>query len=1109
VFFVDHFLCKIELLEDEGTQRILMADLTQLEELESSDIVDSLRGRFLKEGKIYTSIGDAVLLKVNPFHFDTHVVHDGPSLERLASSARERALSSCKSQSVVMTGESGSGKTEATKTYIGELVNNDTFCKDRSFQIQLMDAAVLLESFGNCATPHNGNSSRFARYFELRMDMPSRQVVSANVTSYLLEKSRLVTGSSDASNFHVFYDLCGTLGSIASAIEKPASEFRYLDNRINSFREGRYDSMEQQLIRLNATEGEIECLAKLLWGILHLGNIDFVRDGFGSTVSNSTSNSASIVTELLGLADNSLLHQMLCQKKLVVGKEFVWKEQTVEQSYAVRDSLAKCLYDQLFTWVVSLINCHVGKLSTQETHNTVSIGVLDIFGFECFENNSFEQLCINYANEALVELFHEVLVANEIKICLEEGVPLSEIGLSGDYLSMTGNNVRTSLAQVFTLIHDEVRVPRSTDLTLSSKLVKMHGSGPTKKYYGNIPAFKIEHYAGPVHYNLNSWLEKSRDSAPVDILTVLVEQSCCSFLVQILSRNFSPETISKSKKVQTIGEKFRDEFSKLALDLQTRDQQFVICLKSNKSNAKQTFDDAAVLRQLECNGVLAICNVRKKAFAAHMLHDTFLAKYSILQFKDIATLVRGTQIQPHTFVGTSRVLLRREAINELRVRVAVVEVSIILVQRNFRIYLARLHYGIVRSKVIQLQSFFRGRFQITKYARAFRLHTAAKLLQSVFRVFLVQRRLQSKYEMAVVVQACFRRYRIWPSRIALKVRMAFVETRTKTMIDNLSATMIQRVARNYIARNFEFETMERNIKKLKIVFMSASIIQSFFRRYVAFGRSEEAIYEKMLAAIALANVGTAVVSPRVLSPIDDAESSFGFEKQEPTSEIPDVQHDDQPFEIQKEFAVSENSIDVDGSLNTVLLSRAIIPRGKRRNPNASLVVAVESIQPEVFSVASMGSDERPASAGRLEGNGVPYSRNSLPDVLSYREDKKQITSFLKLQSSSSEFLYHEGKSEDTYYEEKARSSFEFNYLLPENEKFAAPKKKFKVEFCKKVLEEALYSRDMSALLRARNVACAMNYQGSELSKAEAVIAHIRTIHMRQLEAERLLSELHQ
>uniref|UniRef100_A0A4W6F4U1 Myosin IXA n=1 Tax=Lates calcarifer TaxID=8187 RepID=A0A4W6F4U1_LATCA len=531
------------------------ADLCRLPELNERSLLDNLRSRFRQE-KIYTYVG-SILIVINPFKFlpiynpkyvkmyDNHTLGDlEPHIYAVADVAYHTMLQRERNQCIVISGESGSGKTQSTNFLIHHLTALSQKGFASGVEQIILGAGPVLEAFGNAKTAHNNNSSRFGKFIQVNYQ-ESGTVRGAYVEKYLLEKSRLVYQEHNERNYHVFYYLLAGASEderTAFHLKKP-EEYHYLSQMTKTTHQPHWDSYCENEPDCFTVEGEdlkhdferlqlaMEMVGflpatrkqifSLLSAILHLGNICYKRKTYrDDSIDICNPEVLPVVSELLEVKEEMLFEALTTRKTVTVGEKLIVPYKLAE-ACTVRDSMAKSLYSALFDWIVFRINhALLNNKDLEDTTKILSIGVLDIFGFEDYENNSFEQFCINFANERLQHYFNQHIFKLEQEEYRAEGISWRNI----DYIDNTGciNLISKKPTALFHLLDEECNFPQATNQTLLDKFKRQHEGNSYIEFPAVMePAFIIRHYAGKVKYGVKDFREKNTDHMRPDIVALL------------------------------------------------------------------------------------------------------------------------------------------------------------------------------------------------------------------------------------------------------------------------------------------------------------------------------------------------------------------------------------------------------------------------------------------------------------------------------------------------------------------------------------------------------------------------------------------------------------
>uniref|UniRef100_A0A8C2C379 Myosin IXAa n=1 Tax=Cyprinus carpio TaxID=7962 RepID=A0A8C2C379_CYPCA len=677
-------------------------DLCNLPDLNEKTLLDNLRSRF-KQEKIYTYVG-SILIVINPFKFlpiynpkyvkmyDNHQLGKlEPHIYAVADVAYHAMLQSKQNQCIVISGESGSGKTQSTNFLIHHLTALSQKGFASGVEQIILGAGPVLEAFGNAKTAHNNNSSRFGKFIQVNYQ-ESGTVRGAYVEKYLLEKSRLVYQEHNERNYHVFYYLLAGASEEERTLfhlKKP-EEYHYLNQDCFTV-EGedlKHDFERLQLAMemvgfLPATRKQI---FSLLSAILHLGNIRYKKKIYrDDSIDICNPEVLPVVSELLEVKEEMLFEALTTRKTVTVGEKLIVPYKLAEAG-TVRDSMAKSLYSALFDWIVFRIN-HALLNQRDLEESILSIGVLDIFGFEDYENNSFEQFCINFANERLQHYFNQHIFKLEQEEYRSEDIAWHNI----DYIDNTGciNLISKKPTALLHLLDEECNFPQATNQTLLDKFKRQHEGNSYIEFPAVMePAFIIKHYAGKVKYGVKDFREKNTDHMRPDIVALLkssknaficgligidpvatfrwavlrayframvafrdagkrhVEKRsgesnemviCPFFLIPCFYNLTLHDRITKSlmhlhkkKKPPSISAQFQASLNKLMETLGQSEPYFVKCIRSNAEKLPLRFNDALVLRQLRYTGMLETVRIRQSGYSIKYTFKDFVRHFHVL-----------------------------------------------------------------------------------------------------------------------------------------------------------------------------------------------------------------------------------------------------------------------------------------------------------------------------------------------------------------------------------------------------------------------------------------------------------------------------------------------
>ncbi|NXM22916.1 MYO3A protein, partial [Ploceus nigricollis] len=754
-------------------------DLATLEVLDENTVTEQLQKGYAKD-QIYTYVGD-ILIAVNPFrnidiyssqHSKLYIgakrTANPPHIFAVADIGYQSMVTYNSDQCIVISGESGAGKTQSAHLLVQQLTVLGK-ANNRTLQEKILQVNNLVEAFGNAGTIINDNSSRFGKYLEMKFTCGGT-VVGAQISEYLLEKSRVVHQAVGEKNFHIFYYIYAGLAEKKKLAHYKLPEYRpprYLQNdhfRIvqdfmnNSFYKSQFELIEQCFKVIGFTLEELGSVYSVLAAILNVGNIEFsavVSEHMidKSNISNPVAleNCASL---LCIQADE--LQEALTSHCVVTRGETIIRPNTVEKATDVRDAMAKALYGRLFSWIVNRINTLLKPdKHLSENDDGLNIGILDIFGFENFKKNSFEQLCINIANEQIQFYFNQHVFAWEQNEYLYEGVDARVIEYE-DNRPLLDMFLQKPMG-LLSLLDEESRFPQATDQTLVEKFEDNLKS----KYFWRPKrvdlTFGIYHYAGKVLYNASGFLAKNRDTLPADIVLLLrsSENNLTRQLVTHpltktgnLAHTKSKTTISyqmwtsqksishtkneagdtghhpretTSMKTQTVASYFRYSLMDLLSKMVVGQPHFVRCIKPNNDRQANKFDKEKVLVQLRYTGILETARIRRQGYSHRILFANFIKRYYLICYKTnddppvspetCAAILEKAHLD-NWVLGKTKVFLKYYHVEQLNLMRKETVDMIILIQAYVRGWLGSRRYKKIKEQreqsAIKIQSVARG-----------------------------------------------------------------------------------------------------------------------------------------------------------------------------------------------------------------------------------------------------------------------------------------------------------------------------------------------------------------------------------------------------------------
>ncbi|XP_061908652.1 myosin-7B-like [Entelurus aequoreus] len=639
----------------------MMEDMAMLTHLNEASVLFNLRRRY-SMWMIYTYSG-LFCVTVNPYKwlpvYSAEVVaaYKGrrraeapPHIYSIADNAYSDMLQNRENQSMLITGESGAGKTVNTKRVIQYFAITaalgETVKKGGSLEDQIIEANPAMEAFGNAKTLRNDNSSRFGKFIRIHFGHTGK-LASADIDIYLLEKSRVVFQQPGERSYHIYYQILSNhkpeLQDMLLVTKNPY-DYHFCSQGVTTVA-GIKDSEELELTdhamdTLGFTSEEKYGIYKIVGAIMHFGNMKFKKKQREEQADADGTESVDKAAYLMGISSADLLKGLL-NPRVKVGNESIVKGQTVEQVYFAAAALAKATYDRMFKWLVSRINMSLYTALPRQYF----IGVLDIAGFEIFELNSFEQLCINFTNEKLQQYFNHHMFVLEQEEYKTEGIEWTFIDFGLD-LQACIDLIEKPMG-ILSIMEEECMFPKATDQSFKTKLYDNHvGKSPNfqrpridkkRKYETH---FEVVHYAGVVPYNIIGWLDKNRD--PLNETVVALFQKSSNKLMAALFENYicaetatDPKHEKKQRKrkaasFQTVSQLHKENLNKLMANLRSTQPHFVRCIIPNEGKTPGVMDPFLVLHQLRCNGVLEGIRICRKGFPNRILYAEFKQRYRIL-----------------------------------------------------------------------------------------------------------------------------------------------------------------------------------------------------------------------------------------------------------------------------------------------------------------------------------------------------------------------------------------------------------------------------------------------------------------------------------------------
>ncbi|KAJ0078681.1 hypothetical protein Patl1_23216 [Pistacia atlantica] len=853
-------------------------DMTKLSYLHEPGVLQNLKIRY-ELNEIYTYTGN-ILIAINPFQrlphiYDAHMMQQykgapfgelSPHVFAVADVAYRAMVNEGKSNSILVSGESGAGKTETTKMLMRYLafLGGRTATEGRTVEQQVLESNPVLEAFGNAKTVRNNNSSRFGKFVEIQFDKQGR-ISGAAIRTYLLERSRVCQISNPERNYHCFYLLCAAPQEVfphwnemklrGTNLGNPKS-FHYLNQSTCYELVGVSDAHDYLATRramdiVGISAKDQEAIFRVVAAILHIGNIVFAK---GKEVDSSVPKDDTAkfhlktAAELL-MCDPVALEDALCKRVMVTPEEVIKRSLDPQSALISRDGLAKTIYSRLFDWLVDKINSSIG----QDPNSKSLIGVLDIYGFESFKNNSFEQFCINFTNEKLQQHFNQHVFKMEQEEYTKEEIDWSYIEFvdNQDVLDL----IEKKPGGIIALLDEACMFPKSTHETFANKLYqtfKTHKRFVKPKL--SRTDFTISHYAGEVQYQSDHFLDKNKDYV-VPEHQDLLSTSKCPFVAGLFPP--LPEETSKSSKFSSIGSRFKVQLQQLMDTLNSTEPHYIRCVKPNNLLKPAVFENANIMQQLRCGGVLEAIRISCAGYPTRRPFFEFLNRFGLLATEAFGRKVSNLYSLFHYDekvacqkimekkglqgyqIGKTKVFLRAGQMAELDARRAeVINNAAKTIQRRIQTHIARKRFISLREATVILQSVCRGRLackvfngmkkeaaalKIQKNLRRYgarkaykKLHLSALVLQTGLRAMAAHKEFRHKKQTkaSVIIQARWRCHKAASYYKKLKRGTIKAQTRWRGRIARRELRKLKMAARDTGALKEAKDKLEKHVEEL-------------------------------------------------------------------------------------------------------------------------------------------------------------------------------------------------------------------------------------------------------------------------------------------------------
>nr|AAK85118.1 non-muscle myosin II heavy chain [Doryteuthis pealeii] len=792
-----------------------MAELTCLNE---ASVLHNLKDRYYS-GLIYTYSG-LFCVVVNPYKrlpiYQDKVIelyrgkkrHEvPPHVFAITDTAYRSMLQDREDQSILCTGESGAGKTENTKKviqYLAYVAASSRAANNRSsvasfhgsgeLENQLLQANPILEAFGNAKTIKNDNSSRFGKFVRINFDM-SGYICGANIETYLLEKSRSVRQAEGERSFHIFYQFLtgASTEQKNDFLLEDAKSYHYMSsgpmpvNGVDDVAE--FKQTHEAMLVMGLSSDDVNGIFRVVSAVLLFGNMVFRQERNSDQATLPDNTVAQKVCHLLGL-NVTALTQAFLRPKIKVGRDHVTKAQTKEQAEYSVEAISKACYERMFKWLVIRIN-----KSLDRTKRQGASGILDIAGFEIFKMNSFEQLCINYTNEKLQQLFNHTMFILEQEEYQREGMEWKFIDFGLD-LQPTIDLIEKPMG-ILALLDEECWFPKATDKTYVDKLLGHHVNRPKfeKPDFRADADFSLIHYAGRVDYSAQAWLMKNMDPLNENVVALL--QNSSDPFIQLIWKDAeivglgaaaAAETAfgSRTRKgmFRTVSQLYKEQLAKLMATLRNTNPNFVRCIIPNHDKRPGKIEAPLVLDQLRCNGVLEGIRICRQGFPNRILFQEFRQRYEILTpsaipkgFMDgkkaVGKMIESLELDPNLYrIGQSKIFFRAGVLAHLEE------------ERDLKL----------TDIIIQFQAYVRGMLARRNYH---------KRLQQLSAIRVIQRNCSAYLKL--------RNWQWW--RLFTKVKPLLSVTNQEEKL-NAKEEELKKIKEHYEKTKFEYEDLERKFANL-------------------------------------------------------------------------------------------------------------------------------------------------------------------------------------------------------------------------------------------------------------------------------------------------------
>ncbi|KAK1935940.1 putative WD40 repeat myosin-like protein [Babesia divergens] len=771
-------------------------DLCNLTYLHEASVLHSLDCRFMVD-EIYTFTGK-ILIAVNPFKTIAGLYDDSTILKYLGNAdiaaphvfgvARDAYNSMTKndvSQTILISGESGAGKTESTKFAMKFLAiaGAESIDKKSPAEVKVLESNPLLESFGNASTLRNANSSRFGKFIELQYKKDSHiksRLVGARIETYLLEKVRICLQQDGERNYHIFHQLAAAarhsqryvfpqsvshkerdLPTWEFDLEVFTGAFRIIpENTERQFDLPNFEDTVAAMSTVGFTLDQVMVVFKIVATVLHLTNIEFMpkKDSDGAAVRNMEAGHFQTVTTLLDV-DNVALMNALMTRTIKTTNEMYTKPLRVEEACDVRDAIAKNIYNMLFDYIVERVNDSIGYVPDAN----LTTGILDIFGFECFKLNSFEQLCINFTNETLQNFFNNFVFKCEEELYTSEGITWNALDFpdNSDCVEL----FKSKPNGLFIMIDEECNLPGGKDQSLCNKIVQRHANNARfDKVKLDQSSFVVNHFAGAVQYKIDGFLEKNKDQLSNDAISFILSTKVDdmhhifnSYIEKKAATNVGKSGARMRQK--TISTQFTGQLDSLMQKISATSPHFIRCIKPSPECKPNHFDRPTVDSQLRCSGMLQVVQVSRAGYPVRFSHAELFHsfKYLLSDIEVEAALSMSDKRKQGEYVLDILVKRYMTASPPAEGALAVGK-SLIFMKNSPHEQICLAMQSLRNRSCVLIQSYVRRNIQRRKYLEAL-YHIRKFQIWIRYKIKKIQKQRAIRAQAILLIQSMYRMYR--------------------------------------------------------------------------------------------------------------------------------------------------------------------------------------------------------------------------------------------------------------------------------------------------------------------------------------------------------------